>query len=132
MQVLSSKLAGFLEYVPRQHFKYLQRLIYKSLYSFEYQDPEDASLGNRSMTKTYYFILFGPLALCNSNDEISVSFFNFDDRDGSLLIWKSSLLMAAEDNENDIESFTAFDSSDRFKLLMPHSPPMANLMPPMV
>ena len=29
--------------------------------------------------------------MCNTNDEIAVSFFNFDDRDdGSLLIWKSS------------------------------------------
>lgn len=116
MQVLSSKLAGFLEYVPRAHFKHLQRLHYKSLYSFDFQDPEDAALGNRIITKTYHFILFGPLALCNANDEIAVSFFNFDDRDGSLLIWKSSLLMAAEDNENDIESFTAFDSTDRLKI----------------
>lgn len=114
MQVLSSKLAGFLEYIPRSLFKYSQRLHNKSLYSFDYEDPENGRVGNRPVTKTYYFILFGPLALCNSNDEISVSFFNFDDRDGSLLIWKSSLVMAAEDNENDVESFTAFDSSDRF------------------
>jgi hypothetical protein len=53
MQVLSSKLAGFLEYVPRAHFKHLQRLHYKSFYSFDYQDPENAALGNRIVTKPF-------------------------------------------------------------------------------
>ncbi len=31
-------------------------------------------MDNRIITKTYHFILFGPLALCNANDEIAVSF----------------------------------------------------------
>ena len=113
MQALSSKITGFLEYIPRTHFKHLQRLQYKSLYSFEYEDPVDDGRGTR---RTYYFILFGPLSLCNSNDEISVSFFNFDDRDGSLLLWRSSLYMAAEKTDNDPETCTAFQSTDRLKI----------------
>jgi hypothetical protein len=113
MQVLSSKITGFLEYIPRTHFKRLQRLHYKSLYSFEYEDPVDDGCGTR---RTYYFILFGPLSLCNSNDEISASFFNFDDRDGSLLLWRSSLCMAAEKTDNDLETCTAFQSTDRLKI----------------
>ena len=113
MQALSSKITGFLEYIPRTHFKHLQRLHYKSLYSFEYEDPADDGCGTR---RTYYFILFGPLSLCNSNDEISVSFFNFDDRDGSLLLWRSSLYMAAEKTDNDLETCTAFQSTDRLKI----------------
>jgi len=113
MLSLSSKIAGFLEFIPRAHFKHLQKLHYKSLYSFEFEDPED---GTAALKKPYYFILFGPLSLCNSNDDINVSFFNFDDRDGSLLIWKSTLLMAAEETENDVETCTAFESCDRFRI----------------
>jgi len=36
--------------------------------------------------KTYYFILFGPLALCNSSNDVTVRFYNIDNRDGSLRI----------------------------------------------
>lgn len=113
MQLLSSKITGFLEYIPRSHFRHLQRLNYKSLYSFEYEDPAEDGSGTR---RTYYFILFGPLSLCNSNNEISVSFFNFDDRDGSLLLWKTSLCMAFEKTENDLVTCTLYESLDRFKV----------------
>ena len=76
LEVLSTKLCGFLEFIPKTHFRQLQRLhYYKSLYSFEYEDPEDLNSGNtRPRTKTYDFILFGPLAICNSDDEVSVRF----------------------------------------------------------
>jgi hypothetical protein len=113
MEELSSKLCGFLEFIPKTHFRQLQRLHYKSLYSFDYEDPEEENSGHkRPRTKTYYFILFGPLAICNSDDEVSTRFFNFDDRDGTLLIWKMTYHMVDEDTENDIESRTCFKTSD--------------------
>ena len=75
LALLSTKLAGFLEYVPRAHFRALQRLHYKSLYSFDYEDPEDEATSGFSPSscrrKTYYFILFGPLALCNSSNDVT-------------------------------------------------------------
>ena len=112
LQMLSSKIAGFLEYIPRNNFKHLQKLQYKSLYSFEYVDPDESIPASQQVRKTYFFILFGPLALCNANNDINVSFFNFDDRDGSLLIWKAALKMSAEQNECDIETISAFNSTD--------------------
>lgn len=112
MQMLSSKIAGFLEYIPRNNFKHLQKLQYKSLYSFDYVDPDESIPVSQQVRKTYFFILFGPLALCNADNQINVSFFNFDDADGSLLIWKSVLKMSAEQNECDIETISAFNSSD--------------------
>jgi len=112
LQILSSKIAGFLEFIPRSNFKHLQKLKYKSLYSFDYVDPDERIAESQKVRKTYFFILFGPLALCNSDDHINVSFFNFDDRDGSLLIWKSALKLSVEVTECDIETVTAFNSSD--------------------
>jgi hypothetical protein len=103
LQILSSKIAGFLEFIPRSNFKHLQKLKYKSLYSFDYVDPDERIAESQKVRKTYFFILFGPLALCNSDDHINVSFFNFDDRDGSLLIWKSALKLSVEVTECDIE-----------------------------
>ena len=54
LALLSTKVAGFLEYVPRAHFLALQRLHYKSLYSFDYEDPEDeaTSSGFRASATT--------------------------------------------------------------------------------
>ena len=116
MNLLSTKLVGFLEFIPRTHIRQLQRLRYKSLYSFQYEDPEDAHLGNRIVLRQYYFILFGPLALCNSSDEVSVKFFNFDDRDGSLLIWRMVYNLSVEEHENDWDTLTSFKSEDSFTI----------------
>ena len=66
--------------------------------------------------KTYYFILFGPLAIVNSDNRVSVRFFNFDDRDGSLLIWRMQYRMVEEDTDNDIETRTCFRSEDSFTI----------------
>lgn len=116
LALLSTKLAGFLEYVPRAHFRTLQRLHYKSLYSFDYEDPEDEGNSGFSPSscrrKTYYFILFGPLALCNSSNEVTIRFYNFDDRDGSLRIWRSVYKVCAEEEECHWETLTSFTSSN--------------------
>ena len=116
LALLSTKVAGFLEYVPRAHFRALQRLHYKSLYSFDYEDPEDEATSGFSPSscrrKTYYFILFGPLALCNSSNDVTVRFYNFDDRDGSLRIWRSVYKVFVEEAENDWETLTSFSSTN--------------------
>ena len=114
LQLLSSKLCGFLEYVPRIHFRSLQRLHYKSLYSFDYEDPEDTTGFSPSSRnrKTYYFILFGPLALCNSSNDVTVRFYNYDDRDGTLTIWKSVYKVFVEEEDADYETLTSFSSTN--------------------
>ena len=116
LRTLSSKLTGFLEYIPRTHFKRLQRLHYKSLYSFDYEDPEDVSRGNRIVTKTYYFILFGPLALCNASEDVSVRFWNFD-LEGNLLIWQLMLKMFEEFTESNEQTVTAYTSTDALSIV---------------
>jgi hypothetical protein len=117
LEVLSTKLVGFLEFIPFNHFRQLQRLHYKSLYSFDFEDPAEVLAGNKHpKKKTYYFILFGPLSLCNADDEVSVQFFNFDDRDGSLLIWRMQYRMLDEDTDNDIATRTCFRSESSFTI----------------
>ena len=65
LSVLSKKLVGFLEIIPEHQFRVLQRLHYPSLYSFKYSAD-----GNEA--KTYYFVLFETVALCNSSQETHV------------------------------------------------------------
>ena len=117
LEDLSTHLVGFLEFIPFNHFRQLQSLHYKSLYSFAFEDPAEVIAGNKHpRKKTYYFILFGPQAIVNSDNQVSVRFFNFDDRDGSLLIWRMQYRMVDEDTDNDIETRTCFRSEDSFTI----------------
>ena len=109
LEDLSTHLVGFLEFIPFNHFRQLQSLHYKSLLSFAFEDPAEVIAGNKHpRKKTYYFILFGPLAVVNSDNQVSVRYFNFDDRDGSLLIWRMQYRMVDEDTDNDIETRIVF------------------------
>jgi len=88
LSVLSKKLVGFLEIIPENQFRFLQRLHYPSLYSFKYSAD-----GNEA--KTYYFVLFGTVALCNSSQETNVEFSNFD-HVGDLLLWETTMTFNEE------------------------------------
>jgi hypothetical protein len=117
LEDLSTHLVGFLEFIPFNHFRQLQSMHYKSLYSFAFEVPAEVIAGNKHpRKKTYFFILFGPLAIINSDNQVSVRFFNFDDRDGSLLIWRMQYRMVDEDADNDIETRTCFRSEDSFTI----------------
>jgi hypothetical protein len=62
---LSEFLHGFLEIITEDHFRQLQRLHYPSLlYAMKY----NPTVNSRSQ-KMYYFILFGPLSLCNASKD---------------------------------------------------------------
>jgi len=56
---VSNKLVGFLENITNQQFQALHALRYPSLYSFKYSDEHN------TVETTYYFALFGTVALCN-------------------------------------------------------------------
>jgi hypothetical protein len=70
---LSEFLHGFLEIITEDQFRQLQRLHYPSLYAMKY----NPTVNSRSQ-KMYYFILFGPLALCNASKDVTTSFYCFD------------------------------------------------------
>ena len=73
LEDLSTHLVGFLEFIPFNHFRQLQSLHYKSLYSFAFEDPAEVIAGNKHpRKKTYYFILFGPLAIVNSDNQVYI------------------------------------------------------------
>ena len=120
LEYLSTHLVGFLELIPLNHFRQLQSLNYNVLYSFAFEDPAEMIAGiKHPEKKAYDFILFGPLiiTIVNSSDNaVSVRFFNFDDRDGSLLIWRMQYRMVDVDTDNDIETRTRFRSEDSFTI----------------
>lgn len=76
IQELSAQLHGFLEFVDVVTFHSLIASRYNSLYQYEDED------GDR-----FYCVLFGPLSLVNSNQNVSVGFYNTDEL-GRDLFWK--------------------------------------------
>ena len=78
---LSEFLHGFLKIISADQFRQLQRLHYPSLYAIEYLPTV-----NSSTRKMYYFILFGPLALCNASKTVTTSLYCFDHMGDLLLL----------------------------------------------
>ena len=108
MNALSKLIAGFLEWVEPKQFNSLQLCHYQSLYSFKYKHIDDE--GNRrrkAPIKDNYFILFGPLSLCNSCSHSTHEFWNFDVL-GDPLVWKVDILAVKEE-----ASSLTFNSIDK-------------------
>jgi hypothetical protein len=68
---------------------------------------------NSCSKKMYYFILFGPLALCNASKEVTTSFYCFDHM-GDLLLWEARLTQREECNHQSEGGLTRFRSADYF------------------
>ena len=123
LSVLSKKLVGFLEIIPEQQFRVLQRLHYPSLYSFKYSPDGEEE-------KTYYFVLFGTVALCNSSHETNVEFTNFD-HVGDLLLWETTMTFNEEvRRSNDHGGITRFQSGDFFEVCDGRPSPNGDLIAP--
>jgi hypothetical protein len=105
---LSEFLHGFLEIISEDQFRQLQRLRYPSLYAMKYLPTV-----NSSTRKMYYFILFGPLALCNASKTVSSSFYCFDHM-GDLLLWEARFSQREECNHQNNGGLTRFRSADYF------------------
>ena len=119
---LSKKLVGFLEMIPEHQFRVLQRLHYPSLYSFRYSaDGRDA--------RTYYFVLFGTVALCNSSQEKNIEFSNFD-HVGDLLLWETTFTFNEEVGISNDRGFTRFQSGDLFEVSDGRPSPNGDLISP--
>ena len=117
MNELSSKIAGFLGLVDMQQFIKLQELMYPSLYHFDVEQPlPDNVLSKRAKSETYYCILFGPLALCNTSKGVETRFCHFDNRLGDPLLWKVNLSIMNEDGECRQRTCTSFESFDSFSV----------------
>ena len=105
---LSEFLHGFLEIITEDQFRQLQRLHYPSLYAMKY----NPTVNSRSQ-KMYYFILFGPLALCNASKDVTTSFYCFDVM-GDLLLWEARFSQREECNHQNDGGLTRFRSADYF------------------
>ena len=117
MNELSSKIAGFLGLVNMQQFMKLEELMYPSLYHFDVEQPlPDNVLAKRAQSETYYCILFGPLALCNTCKGVDTQFCHFDNRLGDPLLWKVKLLIMNEHGECRQQTCTSFESLDSFSV----------------
>ena len=83
LRQLRKSLPGFLELFSKRKFDRLAARSYQSLLKFEaYPDTVAGS------KKTYYAVLFGPMALVNSNNNIREQFYHVDGF-GDLLIWRT-------------------------------------------
>jgi hypothetical protein len=120
---LSKNLVGFLEYITVQMFEHLQRLQFPSLYSFKYTDK------NNTEERTYYFALFGTIALCTSSDDTNVQLSNFDAQ-GELTLWKTTMTFNDEVHRSNDEGFTLFQSGDIFEVRDGKRSPHSNNMLP--
>ena len=107
---LSEFLHGFLEIVSEDQFRQLQRLHHPSLYAMKYNPSV-----NSCSKKMYYFILFGPLALCNASKEVTTSFYCFDHM-GDLLLWEARFTQREECNHKNDGGLTRFRSADYFSV----------------
>ena len=115
---LSTKLVGFLENITQEQFQALHSLRYPSLYSFKYK--------NNTVEKTYYFALFGTVALCNYSQDTYVQFRHLDDV-GKLLLWKTTMTF----NEELQNSYPySFQSGDFFEVCDRQPSPPANILAP--
>ena len=99
---VSNKLVGFLENITKQQFQALRALRYPSLYSFKYSDEHD------TLETTYYFALFGTVALCNYSQDTNVQFRHLDDV-GKLLLWKTTMTFNEELQNSNPYSFQSGD-----------------------
>ena len=105
---LSEFLHVFLEIITEDQFRQLQRLHYPSLYAMKY----NPTVHSRSQ-KMFYFILFGPLALCNASKDVTTSFYCFDVM-GDLLLWETRYSQREEANHQNEGGLTRFRSADYF------------------
>jgi len=112
MNALSKMIAGFLEWVEPKQFNTLQLRHYQSLYSFKYKSIHDDENGRQRKVpiKDNYFILFGPLSLCNSCSQSTHEFWNFDIL-GDPLVWRVTILAVKED-----ASSLTFNSTDKLSI----------------
>jgi len=106
---LSQKLVGFLEIIPEHKFRALQEQRYPSLYSFNY------SSNNSSQPKTYFCVLFGTVAFCNSSQATNVQFWNFTE-DDNLLLWKTTMTINEEVMTSNDQGYTRFQTGDFFEV----------------
>ncbi len=105
---LSEFLHGFLKIISEDQFRQLQRLHYPSLYAIKYLPTV-----NSSTWKMYYFILFGPLALCNASKTVTTSLYCIDHMD-DLLLWEARISQREECNHQNNGGLTRFRSADYF------------------
>ena len=112
MNALSKVIAGCLEWVEPKQFNSLQLRHYQSLYSFKYKhiDDEGNCRRRKAPMKDNYFILFGPLSLCNSCSHSTHEFWNFDVL-GDPLVWKVDILAVKEN-----ASSLTFNSIDKLSI----------------
>lgn len=113
MNPLSKMIAGFLEWVQPKQFNNLQLSHYQSLYSFKYKnidDDENCRRQRKVPIRDNYFILFGPLSLCNSCSHSTNEFWNFDVL-GDILVWKLQILALEEE-----PSSMTFNSTDKLSI----------------
>jgi hypothetical protein len=106
---LSTKLVGFLEYITVQMFEDLQTLQYPYLYSFKYTDKHN------TVERTYYFALFGTIALCTPSEDTNVQLSNFDTQE-ELTLWKTTMTFNDEIRRSNDGGFTLFQSADTFEV----------------
>ena len=119
---VSNKLVGFLENITNQQFQALHALRYPSLYSFKYSDEHN------TVETTYYFALFGTVALCNYSQDTNVELRHFDDV-GKLLLWKTTMTF----NEELQKSYPySFQSGDFFEVRDRQQSPPADILAPFV
>ena len=117
---VSKKLVGFLENITNQQFQALHALRYPSLYSFKYSDEHN------TVETTYYFALFGTVALCNYSQDTYVQFRHFDDV-GKLLLWKTTMTF----NEELQKSYPcSFQSGDFFEVRDTLPAPPSDILAP--
>ena len=103
---LSTKLVGFLENITEEQFQALHSLRFPSLYSFKYK--------NNTVEKTYYFALFGTVALCNYSQDTNVEYRHFDDV-GRLQLWTTTMTFSEEQHKLD-DHGCRFRSGDFFEV----------------
>ena len=90
--------------------EFLHSFIWKSLRRISF--ASNPTVNSRSK-KMYYFILFGPLALCNDSKDVTTSFYCFDVM-GDLLLWETRFSQREECNHQNEGGLTRFRSADYF------------------
>ena len=120
---VSNKLVGFLENITNQQFQALYALRYPSLYSFKYSDEHN------TVETTYYFALFGTVALCNYSQDTNVELRHFDDV-GKLLLWKTTMTVNEELQKS--YPYYSFQSGDFFEVRDRQPSPPADILAPFV
>jgi hypothetical protein len=120
---VSNKLVGFLENITKHQFEALHALRYPSLYSFKYSDEHN------TVETTYYFALFGTVALCNYSQDTNVQFRHLDDV-GKLLLWKTTMTFNEELHSSNYQGFSSFQSGDFFEVCDRQLSPPGDVLAP--